>query len=208
MQPQFTPSTDNREFSTGAIRGEDNQRGTFSLMPFHALSYIALAFGGMIYLPVDACQSLALLYQAGAKKYAARNWEKGIPLAAYVDSAWRHYRKLRKGMTDEVHATQFAWNILCYVQTTLWIAQGKLPETLNTFPDASVSEPIAAPKFDVTLMTCDDKPMVYCEKAWRALTSHICGCKDDAHLLYAGAYALAFLQKHLEESGEADKLPS
>lgn len=203
----FTPSTDNREFSTGAIRGTDCTRGTFSLMPFHALSYIAVAFGGFIHLPVDACHSLALLYQAGARKYAARNWEKGIPLAAYVDSAWRHYRKLRKGNTDEVHATQFAWNILCFVQTSLWISSGKLPADLNTFPDidpAAMFPPIA--QFDITLMTCDDRPMVYCEKAWRSLVAYLTGCNKDSHLINAGAYALAFLQKHLDESGEADQL--
>ncbi len=204
----FTPSTDNREFGTGAVRGEDNGRGTFSLMPFHALSYIAIAFGGFIYLPVDALQGLALLYQAGARKYAARNWEKGIPLAAYVDSAWRHYRKLRKGMTDEVHAIQFAWNILCFVQTALWINSGKLPDTLNTFPDLDIAAEIALPQFDVSLMTCDDKQMVYCEKAWRSLVSYTTGCKKEPHLLYAGAYALAFLQKHLQETGEVNNLAS
>ena len=40
-------------------------------------------------------------YEEGAKKYDERNWEKGIPLHCYIDSAVRHYLKWLRGDKDE-----------------------------------------------------------------------------------------------------------
>lgn len=55
----------------------------------------------------------------GAAKYGERNWEKGIPLTAYVDSSVRHYLKYRRGDSDEPHLVAAGWNVLCCLATDL-----------------------------------------------------------------------------------------
>lgn len=56
-------------------------------------------------------------YSDGAKKYAERNWEKGIPLHCYIDSGVRHYLKYKRGDTDEPHNRAFIWNMFGAVWT-------------------------------------------------------------------------------------------
>lgn len=56
-------------------------------------------------------------FEDGAKKYGERNWQKGIPLHCYIDSATRHYLKWWRGDTDEPHDRAFAWNVLCCAWT-------------------------------------------------------------------------------------------
>lgn len=58
-----------------------------------------------------ALTRLAKWYELGAKKYADRNWEKGIPFSRYIDSAMRHLTKYIMGMDDEDHLAAAAWNI-------------------------------------------------------------------------------------------------
>ena len=59
----------------------------------------------------------AIQYEEGAKKYKERNWEKGLPLHCYIDSAVRHYFKFKRGDKDEPHDRAFVWNILGAVWT-------------------------------------------------------------------------------------------
>src|SRR5690606_29142060 len=59
----------------------------------------------------------AIQYEEGAKKYGERNWEKGIPLHSYIDSAVRHYLKFLRGDKDENHLRAFRWNLLCAIHT-------------------------------------------------------------------------------------------
>lgn len=54
---------------------------------------------------------LAEWYELGAKKYADRNWERGMPFSRYIDSAKRHLDKYIMGMNDEDHLAAAAWNI-------------------------------------------------------------------------------------------------
>ena len=56
-------------------------------------------------------------FEEGAKKYGARNWEKGISAHCYIDSAVRHYIKWARGDTDEPHDRAFCWNLMCLVWT-------------------------------------------------------------------------------------------
>ena len=58
-----------------------------------------------------AMRRLAEWYELGARKYADRNWEKGIPFSRYIDSAKRHLDKFVMGMEDEDHLAAAAWNI-------------------------------------------------------------------------------------------------
>lgn len=60
---------------------------------------------------------VAVHFEEGAKKYGEHNWEKGIPLNSYIDSATRHLMKYVSGMTDERHDRAFLWNILAYAYT-------------------------------------------------------------------------------------------
>ena len=54
---------------------------------------------------------LAKHYEEGAKKYAERNWEKGIPMHCYVDSGVRHLLKYYDEWQDEPHDRAFMWNM-------------------------------------------------------------------------------------------------
>lgn len=64
-----------------------------------------------------AITEVAIHFEQGAKKYGERNWEKGIPVSRYIDSALRHLNKHLDGMTDEPHDRAFIWNILCAMWT-------------------------------------------------------------------------------------------
>lgn len=73
-------------------------------------------------------------FEEGAKKYGEYNWQKGIPVNCYIDSAVRHYLKWVRGDKDEPHDRAFVWNILCCI----WTAVNK-PE-LNPYGDHAASE--------------------------------------------------------------------
>lgn len=64
-----------------------------------------------------AMLDLAKHYQDGARKYADRNWEKGLPLHSFIDSGVRHYLKFIRGDTDEPHDRAFMWNIVGAIWT-------------------------------------------------------------------------------------------
>lgn len=126
-----------REFETGAVRDIAEGKGRCDLLPLHIFgnysgdTYLLriadfMKFGDPIYLWDCACDfigeffgdnratawlELAKHYEDGAKKYSERNWEKGIPLHCYIDSAIRHYLKLRRGDKDERHDRAFLWNL-------------------------------------------------------------------------------------------------
>ena len=60
---------------------------------------------------------VAKQFEDGAKKYGEHNWQKGIPVKCYIDSAVRHYLKWLRGDKDEPHDRAFCWNILCAIWT-------------------------------------------------------------------------------------------
>ena len=70
-------------------------------------------------------------YEDGARKYAERNWEKGISCHCYVDSGVRHLLKWLDGWNDEPHDRAFIWNML----GLLWTVKHR-PEC-NDLPYAS-----------------------------------------------------------------------
>jgi hypothetical protein len=91
---ELKDSGDRRSFETGAVRDMADGKGRCDLLPAAALL------------------RLSKLYEAGARKYADRNWEKGIPVSVMIDSGMRHLLKYLDGWTDEDHLTAAAWNIL------------------------------------------------------------------------------------------------
>ena len=70
---------------------------------------------------------VAKQFEEGAKKYGDNNWQKGIPVRCYIDSAIRHYLKWLRCDQDEPHDRAFCWNIVC----AIWTCQNK-PE-LNDY---------------------------------------------------------------------------
>lgn len=58
-------------------------------------------------------------FEDGAKKYGENNWQKGIPVHCYIDSAIRHYLKYLREDTDEPHDRAFIWNLMCCAWTCL-----------------------------------------------------------------------------------------
>lgn len=108
-------------FDTGAIRSSNEGKGQPSLLPF------------------DALVELSKHFEEGAKHYAPRNWEKGIPLSRYVDSMFRHLSAIMDGDNSEPHHRAMAWNAICFLATWIRIEQGKLPTDLCDLPNTDLS---------------------------------------------------------------------
>jgi hypothetical protein len=143
MKESILDSNTRREFITGAVRDCAEGKGRCDLLPLgvvYALTnertfmfidlYITTGKVNHLYsiisdfsthfgdLPSTLLE-VSKHFEAGANKYAERNWEKGIPLHCYIDSAVRHYLKWLRGDTDERHDRAFVWNILCAIWTHL-----------------------------------------------------------------------------------------
>lgn len=115
--PGLKDSGERTTFASGAQRDRTSGKGRPSLVP-----------SWVIWL-------VSRIYEDGAIKYSSRNWEKGMPLSQYIDSAERHLAKLKAGLRDEPHATQIIWNMIGYVFTAVLIKLGKRPAELNDMPD-------------------------------------------------------------------------
>jgi len=99
-----------------------------------ALRDMAEGKGRCDLLPACAVLRLARHYEAGAKKYSDRNWEKGLPISNFMDSGMRHMLKYMDGMDDEDHLAAAAWNIL----GAMWTEEKKpelqdIPTRLSLF---------------------------------------------------------------------------
>lgn len=80
-----------------------------------ALSHFCkVAFGGSM---PSMLLELAIHFEEGGKKYGEYNWQKGIPVWCYIDSAVRHYLKYLRSDTDERHDRAFVWNLVCCIWT-------------------------------------------------------------------------------------------
>lgn len=63
----------------------------------------------------DMFLEVAKHFEEGAKKYGENNWQKGLPVHCYIDSAVRHYLKWLRGDKDEPHDRAFVWNLMCCI---------------------------------------------------------------------------------------------
>lgn len=131
-----------REFSSGAVRDINKGKGRCDLLPLGVVGEIEndpllvgineyvrngekvklveviKAFSKTRYGDLyTAMLEVSKHYEDGCNKYGERNWEKGIPLHCYIDSAVRHYLKHQRGDTDEPHDRAFLWNLLCALWT-------------------------------------------------------------------------------------------
>jgi hypothetical protein len=105
-----------REFATGAVRDAPNDKGRFDLLQVHGIL------------------ALARQLERGAKKYGDRNFEKGMPLSVFANSALRHLLKVLAGYTDEPHLDAAIWNIASLIEIKTRIEAGLLPPELNDLP--------------------------------------------------------------------------
>jgi hypothetical protein len=95
---EIKDSGDRHKFSTGAVRDMPEGKGRCDL------------------LPPAAILRLARHFETGAVKYGERNWEKGIPINSFIDSAIRHILKYMDGQDDEDHLVAAAWNLMCAME--------------------------------------------------------------------------------------------
>ncbi len=112
----FKDSGSRSDFGNGAVRDCQDGKGRMDLMPVRALF------------------AVSKIMETGARKYAARNWEMGIPLSRYADSGQRHLLKWLRGDRDEPHLAMACWNLLCLLDTQERIQEGLLPSCLNDLP--------------------------------------------------------------------------
>ena len=157
-------SGERRQFDTGAVRDIQEGKGRCDLLPldvvgeiyrhnkvistiFHGLNSfkhsgdvidLHSSLIGYIHMK-EICFSTMLLdvakhFEEGAKKYGEYNWQKGIPVHCYIDSAIRHLLKWLRGDEDEPHDQAFVWNIMC----AIWTCKNK-PE-LNDFTRKELKE--------------------------------------------------------------------
>ena len=143
-------SGDRTKFETGAVRDMREGKGRCDLLPLRVVSglftnrkdndiftrihqfqttsdvtYLKIVLdyfnkqrGWNIYTML---LEVAKHFEEGAKKYGESNWQKGIPVRCYIDSAVRHYLKWLRGDKDEPHDRAFCWNILC----AMWTCENK-----------------------------------------------------------------------------------
>lgn len=140
-------SGNRREFSTGSVRDIQEGKGRCDLLPLdvvgHLLNSDEIGYiysfqvsGSTYYLYKclneflnnsdfrtleEMVLEVSKHYEEGAKKYGENNWQKGIPLHSYIDSAIRHLLKYWNGETDERHDLGFCWNIL----SAIWTMENK-----------------------------------------------------------------------------------
>lgn len=141
--PHILDSGNRRKFESGAVRDIQEGKGRCDLLP---LDVVAIIFtdhefnifrniskfqetGRFVYLVYAILAAeifkdvptmlleVAIHFEEGAKKYGENNWQKGIPVHCYIDSAVRHYLKFLRGDKDEPHDRAFCWNLLCAIWT-------------------------------------------------------------------------------------------
>ena len=142
--PHILDSGDRTEFASGAVRDMREGKGRCDLLPLdviaeymvegaNTLTFIQdfITDGSSQHLNVVLAYfcmmkdwdtptmvlELAKHFEEGANKYGENNWQKGIPVRCYIDSAIRHYLKWLRGDQDEPHDRAFCWNIICAIWT-------------------------------------------------------------------------------------------
>ena len=138
---EIKDSGNRTEFTTGAVRDMREGKGRMDLLPLevaaelmedvmftHISEFMSTKDTEYLYLALklfavrhyEGMIETILLevgkhFEEGAKKYGENNWQKGIPVYCYIDSAVRHYLKFKRGDNDEPHDRAFVWNLLCCI---------------------------------------------------------------------------------------------
>lgn len=123
---------------------------------YNAIGYF-IEISGFKTIPM-AMMEVSKHYEDGARKYAERNWEKGISCHCYVDSGVRHLLKWLDGWDDEPHDRAFIWNML----GLLWTAKHK-PEC-NDLPYVLSQKEVSKAKDKDLDFNSRDKIINYSER--------------------------------------------
>ena len=145
--PHILDSGDRTEFASGAVRDMREGKGRCDLLPLDVVVYTIPVNDNHhrpiveIQTFIEKARTIDLVFaldwfcilrkwdkptmflevakhfEEGAKKYGENNWQKGIPVRCYIDSAIRHYFKWLRGDKDEPHDRAFCWNIICAIWT-------------------------------------------------------------------------------------------
>ena len=145
--PKILDSGNRRQFESGAVRDIQEGKGRCDLLPLDVVAdflnrdtkeYILYCINRFQNRPDELEPLFQALhtfaydnfkneetmilevskhFEEGAKKYGENNWQKGIPVHCYIDSAVRHYLKFLRGDKDEPHDRAFCWNIMCAIWT-------------------------------------------------------------------------------------------
>ena len=162
-ETRIKDSGERMEFTTGAVRDIQKGKGRCDLMPLDVVADYLTSDGKadqvlavvnlfqkksdpeFLFLALDEFNKIhwrdnktMLLemskhFEEGAEKYGENNWQKGLPVKCYINSAVRHYLKWLRGDNDEPHDRAFCWNIMC----AIWTCKHK-PE-LNDYLAASAA---------------------------------------------------------------------
>jgi len=116
-------SGERQNFQSGAVRDTAADKPLLELLPPWAL----FAWGWIM--------------DAGAKKYAVRNWERGMPISRYLSSAQRHIQAYMAGFRDEPHLWQALWNLGGAVHTQILVYIGVYPAELYDMPSHVPGKP-------------------------------------------------------------------
>ena len=100
-------------FNSGSERDDQLMKGRYDLIPSNVV------------------KRLAQHYENGARKYAARNWEKGQQLSQYYNSAMRHLLAIGDADVSEDHAAAVLWNVAAIIHHVDAIINGQLPRELD-----------------------------------------------------------------------------
>lgn len=105
-QNQIHDSGNRKQFTTGALRDRPIGKGMYSLISPVGLRRLA-----------QRCELGHMKYEDG------RNWEKGMPISEFIDSALRHIMQYLEGLNDEDHLAAAMWNLQCAMHM-----EEKMPE--------------------------------------------------------------------------------
>lgn len=114
---QMHDSGERQEFTTGAVRDAAGDKPRPDLFSPFALERVGQWLG------------------LGAKKYAERNWEKGMPISRVIASLMRHLLAYMMGRKDEDHMAAVATNAMFILHYEAMIKRGVLPAELNDMPN-------------------------------------------------------------------------
>lgn len=123
MSQDLKDSGARQEFQTGAVRDTAGNKPLLELVP----GWAAYAYGWIM--------------EAGARKYSARNWEKGMPMSRYISSAQRHIELYKMGFRDEPHLWQALWNVGGAIHTQVLVYLGVYPTEFYDLPNHTGKEP-------------------------------------------------------------------
>jgi len=69
-------------------------------------------------------------FETGAIKYDLRNWEKGMPVIEFLNSAQRHLDEYLEGNRSEDHLSAAEWNVHCAIHIEEMVKRGVLGREL------------------------------------------------------------------------------